>query len=92
MYNRTPEWPTEVDELSLAATVASIPAQAPSLPYPFSIAPHASQETHKGVKFLSFDTTEKQLEGLSTELGVKALPAFKFYKVRVVVWGVGVGR
>ncbi|KFM28557.1 Peroxiredoxin-2 [Auxenochlorella protothecoides] len=38
------------------------------------------QETHKGVKFLSFDTTEKQLEGLSTELGVKALPAFKFYK------------
>ncbi|KAL6769544.1 PRX7 [Auxenochlorella protothecoides x Auxenochlorella symbiontica] len=38
------------------------------------------QETHKGVKFLSFDTTEEQLEGLSTELGVKALPAFKFYK------------
>ncbi|KAK2076364.1 Peroxiredoxin-1 [Prototheca wickerhamii] len=32
------------------------------------------------VKFLSFDTTEEKLEGYADELGVKSLPAFKFFK------------
>lgn len=49
--------------------------------------PFVPQEAHEGVKFLSFDTTEEQLDGLSSELGVKALPAFKFYKVPVGAQG-----
>lgn len=31
--------------------------------------------------FAKFDTSEEKLEALSAELGVKALPVFKFYKV-----------
>lgn len=38
------------------------------------------QEKHSDIKFVSFDTTEEKLEGLADELGVKALPAFKFFK------------
>jgi hypothetical protein len=30
--------------------------------------------------FAKFDTTQENLESLSGKLGVKALPAFKFYK------------
>jgi peroxiredoxin (alkyl hydroperoxide reductase subunit C) len=30
--------------------------------------------------FAKFDTTQEQLESLSGELGIKALPVFKFYK------------
>lgn len=41
------------------------------------------QEKNKDVTILSFDTTEEKLESLSDELGVKALPAFKFYKARL---------
>lgn len=33
--------------------------------------------------FAKFDTSEEKLEPLSAELQVKALPVFKFYKVRV---------
>lgn len=34
------------------------------------------------VKFYKVDTTHEPLEAHVAELGVKALPAFKFYKVR----------
>ena len=39
--------------------------------------------------FVKFDTTQDNLESLAGELGVKALPAFKFFKVRrkKTVWG-----
>jgi hypothetical protein len=33
--------------------------------------------------FAKFDTSMEQLEPLSAELNVKALPVFRFYKVRV---------
>jgi hypothetical protein len=37
--------------------------------------------------FAKFDTSEEKLEPLSAELQVKALPVFKFYKVRLCrVW------
>mmetsp|Transcript_7705 Transcript_7705/g.14482 ORF Transcript_7705/g.14482 Transcript_7705/m.14482 type:complete len:415 (+) Transcript_7705:54-1298(+) len=35
---------------------------------------------HPGVTFAKFDTTEAALSELSAELGVKALPAFRFFK------------
>mmetsp|Transcript_2456 Transcript_2456/g.3885 ORF Transcript_2456/g.3885 Transcript_2456/m.3885 type:complete len:338 (+) Transcript_2456:325-1338(+) len=35
---------------------------------------------HPGVTFAKFDTTEDALSELSAELGVKALPAFRFFK------------
>eukprot|EP01023_Acetabularia_acetabulum_P062322 TRINITY_DN765_c1_g1_i3.p1 TRINITY_DN765_c1_g1~~TRINITY_DN765_c1_g1_i3.p1 ORF type:complete len:373 (-),score=83.07 TRINITY_DN765_c1_g1_i3:268-1386(-) len=46
------------------------------------LSPHleALQDKHSGVEFYKVDTTEEQLEGLSTELGVKALPVLKFFK------------
>lgn len=37
------------------------------------------QESSKDVTFVSFDTTEEQLEELAASLGVKALPQFRFY-------------
>lgn len=43
--------------------------------------PHPAQDNTPDVKFLSFDTTEEKLEGYADELGVKSLPAFKFFKV-----------
>lgn len=50
------------------------------------------QEKNKDVTILSFDTTEEKLENFSDELGVKALPAFKFYKARCREWlGWGMG-
>jgi thioredoxin 1 len=38
------------------------------------------QKEYPGVEFYKFDTSDSALEGLSADLGVSALPAFKFYK------------
>lgn len=38
-------------------------------------------DKHGNVKFFKLDTTSEPLEPLVAELGVKSLPAFKFYKV-----------
>lgn len=38
------------------------------------------QEKYPGVTVASFDTSDAKLEQASQDLGVKALPAFKFYK------------
>ena len=48
-----------------------------------SISPFAEELTEKygnGMKFVSVNTTEEQMETFVSELGVKALPVFKFYK------------
>ncbi|CAM9152219.1 unnamed protein product [Choristocarpus tenellus] len=37
-------------------------------------------EEYPGVKFAKFDTTEEGLSELSAELGIEALPAFRFFK------------
>eukprot|EP00887_Chlorella_sp_A99_P004448 scaffold30.g4448.t1 len=37
------------------------------------------QDKYPGVTIASFDTTEEKLENVAAELGVKGLPAFKFY-------------
>ncbi|PSC67995.1 Thioredoxin-dependent peroxide reductase [Micractinium conductrix] len=37
------------------------------------------QAQNPDVSFVSFDTTEAALENLTAELGVKALPQFRFY-------------
>lgn len=37
-------------------------------------------DKYPGVSFAKFDTTQENLEALSAELGVKALPAFRFFK------------
>lgn len=37
-------------------------------------------DKYPDVTFAKFDTTQENLESLSAKLGVKALPAFKFYK------------
>lgn len=47
------------------------------------IAPFAETlaQNHSGaVTFVSVDTTDEKLEALTSELGVKGLPAFRFYK------------
>jgi hypothetical protein len=36
---------------------------------------------HPNVAFAKFDTNSETLEAFAAELGVKALPAFRFYKV-----------
>lgn len=42
------------------------------------------QDKHPGVTVASFDTTgSEELEGLTAELGVKGLPQFRFYQVRL---------
>lgn len=38
------------------------------------------QAAHPGITFAKFDTTHEALEGFAGELGVKALPAFRFFK------------
>jgi thioredoxin 1 len=38
------------------------------------------QADHPDISFLKFDTTREELEQLAASLGVKALPAFKFFK------------
>eukprot|EP01024_Parvocaulis_polyphysoides_P060467 TRINITY_DN6602_c1_g1_i4.p1 TRINITY_DN6602_c1_g1~~TRINITY_DN6602_c1_g1_i4.p1 ORF type:complete len:376 (-),score=70.87 TRINITY_DN6602_c1_g1_i4:196-1323(-) len=46
------------------------------------LSPHleALQDKHSSVEFYKLDTTDEQLEGLSAELAVKALPVVKFFK------------
>eukprot|EP00877_Chromochloris_zofingiensis_P013911 jgi/Chrzof1/8774/Cz03g24030.t1 len=46
------------------------------------IAPFVEElsEKHPNITFAKFDTTKEQLEGLASELGVQALPVFKFYQ------------
>ncbi len=46
------------------------------------IAPFVEElaQKHPELSFAKFDTTAEPLEGLSAELGVKALPVFKFFK------------
>ena len=41
---------------------------------------------HPDITFAKFDTTLEPLEGLAAELGVKALPAFHFFKARGRRW------
>ena len=38
------------------------------------------QKKHTGLQFYKFDTSDPALENLSSDLGVAALPVFKFYK------------
>ena len=40
----------------------------------------ALQKEHTGLEFYKFDTSDPALESLSSDLGVAALPVFKFYK------------
>ena len=40
----------------------------------------SSSSSSSAQTFAKFDTTQANLEALSTQLGVKALPAFKFFK------------
>jgi thiol-disulfide isomerase/thioredoxin len=46
------------------------------------IAPHVNQlaADHPGVKVVSFDTTADALEAMASDLGVKGLPHFRFFK------------
>lgn len=46
------------------------------------IAPHveALQKSHPNIKFYKFDTASEELAPLARELGVSALPAFRFFK------------
>jgi thiol-disulfide isomerase/thioredoxin len=46
------------------------------------LAPYVDEllEAHRDITFAKFDTTHEALEALSGELGVKALPAFKFFR------------
>jgi thioredoxin 1 len=46
------------------------------------LAPHVEslQKSHPNVSFYKFDTSSEALEGLARELGVSALPVFRFYK------------
>lgn len=46
------------------------------------LAPHVEslQKAHPGVTFYKFDTSNEALEGVARELGVSALPVFRFYK------------
>lgn len=37
-------------------------------------------DKYPGVSFVKFDTTQENLESLAADLGVKTLPAFKFFK------------
>lgn len=39
------------------------------------------QSQYPGITVASFDTTAAELEALTAELGVKALPQFRFYQV-----------
>jgi thioredoxin 1 len=39
----------------------------------------ALQKEYPGVRFYKFDTSDPALESLAADLGVAALPAFKFY-------------
>lgn len=43
--------------------------------------PTSPQEKYPDVTIASFDTTEEKLENVAADLGVKGLPAFKFFKV-----------
>lgn len=42
--------------------------------------PNAQTQTHKSQSFVKVDTSREELQGLADELGVKALPAFKFFR------------
>lgn len=46
------------------------------------IAPHIEQlqDEHSNVKFAKVDTTDSAMQQLCQDLGIKALPAFKFFK------------
>jgi thioredoxin 1 len=46
------------------------------------IAPHVEglQEQYPGIEFYKFDTSDAALDGVEKDLGVSALPAFKFFK------------
>ncbi len=44
-----------------------------------------SQAKYPGVTIASFDTTDERLEAAAADVGIKALPAFKFYNVSLLV-------
>jgi thioredoxin 1 len=46
------------------------------------LAPHveALQAANPGIKFFKFDTSKDGLDSLAKDIGVTALPVFKFYK------------
>lgn len=46
------------------------------------LAPHveALQTEHPGVTFFKFDTSKDGLDSLARDIGVSALPVFRFYK------------
>ena len=59
--------------LAAAAPLMRLPPPSPHVPAPPRSSPPAQT-------FAKFDTTQANLEALSAQLGVKALPAFKFFK------------
>jgi hypothetical protein len=73
--------PCELEDVVLGH-ILLLPAQVSHFACAAAAAPAAPAAAAALQVFAKFDTSEEKLEPLSAELQVKALPVFKFYKVR----------